>query len=119
MASAHLIESTQAKPIKYRANAEAWSDLLGLVGELPIWRFWYQIYAFAAKVIISHESGEWNSLSPYLMSTKLRDLVEDHRDVFIWNHIDIPDLKIYIGEEYLSAFVETMNNLAMWIKKEA
>jgi hypothetical protein len=119
MASAQLIESTQTKPVQYRANAEAWYDLLGIDSEFPLWRFWYQVYAFTAKVIISHESGEWEGLSPYLLSTKLRDLVEDHRDVFIWNQIDLPDPRKYVGEEYLPAFAETIKNLAAWIKNEA
>lgn len=119
MASSQLIERTQAKPVQYRAKGGAWHDLLGIEGELPLWRFWYQVYALAAKIIISDESGEWEGLSPYLLSTRLRDLVEDHQDVFILNHIDLPDSRKYIGEEYLPAFAETIINLAAWIKSEA
>jgi hypothetical protein len=118
LASAQFIESTQTKPMQYRVETEAWSDLLSIDGELPSWRFWYQVYAFIAKVIISYESGGWEGLSPYLLSTKLRDLVEVHRDVFNWNHIALPDPRKYVGEEYLPAFTETIINLTEWIKKE-
>ena len=118
MASAQLIESTQSKPVQYRAKIEAWHDLLGTDGELPEWRFWHKIYSFAAEAIIADESGEWEGLSPYLLSTKLRDLVEGHQDVFILNHIDLPDPRKYAGEEYLTAFAEMIMNLAAWIRKE-
>jgi hypothetical protein len=118
MASAQLIESTQEKPVQYRVKLEAWRDLLGTDGELPEWRFWHQVYSFVAKVIIAGESGEWEGLSPYLLSTKLRDLVEDHQDAFILNHIDFPDPRKYAGEAYLPAFSESLKNLAMWIKEE-
>ena len=97
---------------------EAWRDLLGIDGELPQCRYWHQIYSFAAKAIIADESGEWEGLSPYLLSTKLRDLVEDHQDAFILNHIDLPDPRRYAGEEYLPAFAETIMNLAAWIRND-
>lgn len=118
MASAQLIESTQAKPVQYRAKIEAWRKLLGIGIELPEWRFWHQVYSFVAKVIIANESGEWEGLSPYLLSTKLRDLVEDHQDAFILNHIHLPDPRKYIGEEYLAAFAETILSLAALIRNE-
>lgn len=118
MASAQLIESTQEKPVQYRTKIEAWRDLLGIDGEFPEWHFWHQVYSFAAKVIIADESGEWEGLSPYLLSTKLRDLVEDHQDAFILNHIDFLDPRKYVGEAYLPAFSESLKNLAMWIKEE-
>lgn len=112
MASAQLIESTQAKPVQYRVKIEAWRELLGTGGELPQWHFWHQVYSFASKLIIAGESGDWEGLSPYLLSTKLRDLVEDHQDAFILNRIDLPDPSRYAGEEYLPAFAETIVNLA-------
>ena len=118
MASAQLIESTQAKPVQYRAKIEAWREMLGTGGDLPEWHFWHQVYSFAAKAIIADESGDWEGLSPYLLSTKLRDLVEDHQDAFILNHIDLSDPRRYAGEEYLSAFAETTANLAAWIRNE-
>ena len=53
-----------------------------------------------------------------MLSTKLRDLVEDHQDAFILNHIDFPDPREYAGEAYLPTFSESLENLAMWIKEE-
>lgn len=118
MASAQLIESTQAKPVHYRVKLEAWRELLGADGELPEWHFWHQVYSLAVKAIIADESGDWEGLSPYLLSTKLRDLIEDRQDAFILNHIDLPDPRKYAGEEYLPAFAKTTENLAAWIRNE-
>jgi len=98
MAAAQLIESTQTKPVQYRAKIEAWRGLLGTGNELPEWHFWHQIYSFVAKVIIADENSHWEDLSPYLLSSKLRDLFEDHRDAFTLNHIDFPDPMKYVGE---------------------
>jgi hypothetical protein len=118
MTSAQLIESTQAKPVQYRVKIEVWHELLGSGGELPKWHFWQPVYSFITKAIIADENGNWDNLSPYLLSTKLRDLVEDHRDAFNLNQLDLPDPTRYTGEEYLSAFTETIVNLAAWIRSE-
>ncbi len=118
MAAAHLIESTQGKPIQYRAKVGLWRELSSIYGELPEWRFWHQVYSYAAKIIIASESGEWKDLSPYLLSSKLRDLIEDHQDVFVLNHIDFPDPRKHAGDEYLPVFTESLMNLATWIRNE-
>ena len=118
MASAQLIESTQEKPVQYQAKIEAWRDLLGADNGLPEWRYWHLVYSFASKVIIAGESGKWEGHSPYMLSTKLRDLVEEHKDAFILNHIHYPDPRKYAGEEYLPAFSKSLENLAMWIREE-
>jgi hypothetical protein len=118
MASAQLIESTQAKPVQYRVKVEAWRKLLGIGSELPEWHFWHQVYSFACKAIIADESGDWEGLSSYLLSTKLRDLVTEHQDALILNRIDLLDPTRYTGEEYLPAFAEMTVKLAEWIKNE-
>jgi hypothetical protein len=117
-ASAQMIDSTQEKPVQYRGKIEAWRNLLDTDNGLPEWRYWHRVYSFAAKVIIAGESGDWEGLSPYMLSTKLRDLVEVHQNAFILNHIDYPDPRKYAGEEYLPAFFESLANLAKWIKEE-
>jgi hypothetical protein len=118
MASAQLIERTQAKPVQYRAKVGLWRELSNIDGELPEWRFWHQVYSFAAKIIIASERGEWQGLSPYLLSSKLRDLIEDHQDAYILNHIDYPDPRKHAGDEYLPVFAESLVNLATWIKSK-
>ncbi len=115
MASAQFIECTSSKPVKYRIKIEAWHTLLDIEEEFPRWHFWYQIYSFAAQAIIKVESGEWEGLSPYLLSTHLRDLFEDHRDAFILNHINVSEPKVHLGDEYIPAFTELIANLAAWI----
>jgi hypothetical protein len=117
MAAAQLIESTRVKPLQYRAKVEAWLELLGIGGEYPEWRYWHPVYSLAAKIIVEYESGEWDVDSPYLLSTKLRDLVEEHRDAFISNHIDYPDPRKFTGEAYIPAFSASLEYLAKWIKE--
>jgi hypothetical protein len=117
-ASARMIESTQEKPVQYRAKIEAWRNLLGTDNGIPKWRYWHQVYSFAANVVIAGESGDWKGLSPYMQSTKLRDLVDDHQDTFVLNHIDYPSSREFIGEEYLPVFSALMENLTKWIKDE-
>jgi hypothetical protein len=118
MASAQLIERTQAKPVQFRAKVGLWQELSSLAEELPEWRFWHQVYSFAAKIIIASERGEWNDLSPYLLSSRLRDLAEDHQDAYILNRIDYPDPRKHAGDEYLPVFAESLVNLATWIRNE-
>ena len=57
MAAAQIIEKTGDKPTQYRANAEKWSDLLGVGEDPPKWRFWQKIYSLAATLIIGEENG--------------------------------------------------------------
>lgn len=119
MASAQLIESTQQKPVQYRVSLTAWRPLLSLDRELGGWLFWHQIYSFAAKLIVAGEDAEWEGLSPYLLSTTLRDLVEAHQDAFLLNHIDFPDPSEHPGEAFLPAFAQALDNLTTWFRGEA
>jgi hypothetical protein len=119
MADARLIESTRKKPVQYRTEPEAWSDLLGIDESIPGWRFWYQIYSFVSSLIVSTESGNWDDLSSYMLSSKLRDLIELHQDAFSLNHIEHPISRDYIGDEYLPAFRNFIGNLGVWIVERA
>ena len=116
LAAAQLIESTQAKPVQYRVNIATWCDLMNIGGELPEWRFWYQVYAFTVGLIIANERGDMDKSSSYLLSSVLRDVYEHHRETFLLNQIDFADPKRYSGAEYLPAFSASIANLATWIK---
>jgi hypothetical protein len=119
MADARIIESTRTKPVRYRAEPKTWSDLLGIDEPIPDWRFWYQIYSFVSSLIVSTESGEWDDLSSYMLSSKLRDLIELHVDAFSLNHIEHPVSRDYAGDEYLPAFKKFIGNLGVWIVEHA
>ncbi|MFV2044468.1 MAG: hypothetical protein ACC700_14695 [Anaerolineales bacterium] len=117
MAASQLIESTREKPVQYRANIEAWSDLLGIDRDLPRWRFWHKIYSLAATLIIGEETGEWEGQSRYMLSSNLRDLVEDYGEVFVLNQIEFADPRKFPGEQYLSAFADSIAHFTKWIRK--
>jgi hypothetical protein len=119
MADARIIESTRTKPVRYRAEPKAWSDLLGIDEPVPDWRFWYQVYSFVSSLIVSTESGEWDDLSSYMLSSRLRDLIELHEDAFSLNHIEHPVSRDYAGDEYLPAFNKLIGNLGAWIVEHA
>jgi hypothetical protein len=119
LADARLIESTRKKPVQYRIEPKAWSGLLGIDEPIPDWRFWYQIYSFVSSLIVSTESGDWDELSSYLLSSKLRDSIELHEDAFSLNHIEYPISRDFTGDEYLPAFKNFIGNLGEWIVQHA
>lgn len=119
LADARLIESTRKKPVQYRIEPKAWSNLLGIDEPIPDWRFWYQIYSFVSSLIVSTENGDWDELSSYLLSSKLRDSIELHEDAFSLNHIEYPLPRDFAGDEFLPAFKNFIGNLGEWIVRHA
>ena len=119
MAAAQLIESTTEKPLEYRAAGKAWMPVLGLVGEVPPWRFWYQTYAFVADLVWKAQEREFEAPSSYLLSSQLRDLAEKHQDALRLNRIPTPEPSQFIGDEYLVAFEEIAESLARWMSPGA
>ena len=116
IAASQLIERTREKPVQYRTHSEKWSALLGVGDDPPKWRFWRNIYSLAATLIVGKENGEWGGQSKYLLSSSLRDLIENHEEAFVLNQIEFPDPRKYSGEQYLPVFEESIANLAAWIK---
>jgi hypothetical protein len=93
--------------------------VLGLVGEVPPWRFWYQTYAFVADLVWKAQERELEAPSPYLLSSRLRDLAEKHQDALRLNRIHSPEPSQFIGDEYLVAFEEIAESLARWMSPGA
>jgi hypothetical protein len=117
MAAAQLIESTTEKPLEYRADTKAWKPALGLVQDVPPWRFWYQTYAFVADLVWRDQERELEAPSAYLLSSRLRDLTEKHQDALRLNRIRSPEPSQFIGDEYLVAFEEIAECLARWMTR--
>lgn len=116
MAAGQLIEKTRGKPVQYRADSEAWKALLEIDDNLPKWRYWQKIYAFAATLIQREETQEFEGKSPYMISSGLRDLMEDYGDAPIFGEIRFADPQKYPGDQYLPAFEDSLARLAQWIR---
>jgi hypothetical protein len=115
MASAGILETTGEKPVRYRINDLGWGKILEIrPNDIAGWRYWNKLYAFTADFIDMSSSVEWDEASPYLLSSKQRDLVESHLDAFKLNKITFPDPGKYPGEEYTSAFNSFVENLSKW-----
>ena len=69
--------------------------------------------------------GEWAEgqdllkASPYVLSSRARDLMERHRIAFTRNQISIPYPDDYAGEAYIEVFKKTLSTLASWMEENA
>jgi hypothetical protein len=119
MAAARLVETIRQTPTKYRVDPQGWVDLLGLREAPPVWRDWQSLFAF-----IGHLS-EWSrgdanlKTSPYVLSSRARELFGRHQSAFIRNQITVPDPRDYPRERYLEAFEDTLCSLGEWMQKKA
>jgi len=117
LAEARFIESTGGKPLEYRADPSAWKGALGLTQEIAPWRFWFQVYALVADLMTAEEDDALRALSSYVLSSRLRDLMEKHQNALRLNRIPAPDASQFKGEAYLEAFGEIMKNLGTWLSE--
>lgn len=120
MAAAGILETAGEKPVRYRITYSGWGQILDIQpDDIAGWRFWNKLFAFAADFLAKSSSVEWNEASPYLLSSKQRDLVELHKDAFILNKISYPEPGRYPGEEFTSAFNSTVGDLSKWVLEAA
>lgn len=115
MKEAGLVEGTGRKPVEYRADPKAWSKVLAQDGDVPPWRHWSQAYAFVADFLAQAEAGGLQAPSAYLLSSRLRDLIEKHRDALRLNRIAPPVASRLPGKEYIAAFEQVAENIARWM----
>lgn len=119
LSRAGFIEETAGRPTRYFAPRRPWAGLLYpnerevRREELPMWRYWGAIFPFLAKATewARDEGGQ----TEYLMSTRARDLFEEHADAFEANRIRVPRPDEYRGAAYLEGFTDTIEELTRWI----
>jgi hypothetical protein len=117
LAEARFIESTGEKPLEYRADPSAWKGALGLTEGVSPWRFWFQAYALVADLMTAAEDKSLRASSSYVLSSRLRDLMEKHQDALRLNRIPAPDASQFKGEAYLEAFGGILKNVATWLSE--
>lgn len=112
---AGLLTPLATAPASYRAPMAAWGPLLSLGNDPPLWRFWHQLFSLGAALDLA--AIETASLSPYLQSSRARDVVESHRRAFDLTGVPLSDHQGVPGEAYLAVLAEDVGELAQRINK--
>ena len=125
MALAYFIEEIPDRPALYAADPAAWTGLLGFgrradtqsAGDAPAWWHWAGLFAFLCGVLAWVEEGRGSAWSPYVWSSKARDLGEQHRWALDAVRLRLPDGNRHRGRAYLAAFAQTVAEVAAWAKQ--
>jgi hypothetical protein len=117
MAVARFLEVARQIPAKYRVDPRGWMELLGIRGSPPPWRDWQPVFAFIGDLSERAEGEASLKASPYIISSRARDVFERHQSAFRRNRIAVPDPRDYPGEKYLGAFEETLRALGEWMQE--
>ena len=109
LAAARFLIAARTTPAAYSANPESWADVLELMDDPPRWRYWNENYAFVLHLL------EWfiqnESSTPYVSSSRARDVMLQHASVFAVHGIKTPFQEDYPGDAYLEPFMETAETL--------
>jgi len=120
LVAARFIQATMATPAAYRVDPKAWGPLLEPSGKPLAWRYWPPVFALVGDLAEwAGGEGALPKATTYVLSSRARDLVEQHRVAFVRNQIEIPRPEDYPGETYLQAFEETLKRLALWLEESA
>lgn len=139
---ARFIHETSTRPVSYYVEPERWMALLQVAGvssphsdtdgatlreqgddptgaRPPAWRYWSQLFALLATVVNETERLEEESASPYLASTRFRDVYEAHVLALELNRIRVPTPAEFQGAEYLEPFSASIETIASWMSRSA
>jgi hypothetical protein len=120
LVSARLLQARNKPPTGYRLDPKPWAGLLGVPANLPLWRHWVPVFAFVAALVAwIQEEANSEQASQYMLSSRVRDILESHHDAFVWNRLAIPRPEDYQGETYLAAFQTTLAVLGTWLDESA
>jgi len=111
MADARLIERAGSHPASYWISPENWARLLGLEA-LPPWWPWKQLFALVVSVLAWRDSSLRKPPSPFVASTQVRALMEDHHTTFERIGIALPGAAEHPGEAYLAAAGRVLEAIA-------
>jgi hypothetical protein len=125
MSLAALIHPIHDRPIRYIADASPWQVLLedgtegtkpnAALGAMPMWRDWSHLFAFLTHVTVWAKKAGDEGGTPYVLSSRARDLVLPRLSMLASNLIDVPDPKAYKGEAYLEGLNTTVKAVAGWM----
>lgn len=119
MTLARFVEEHGERPVSYSVDAAAWSRLLtGSATQEPAlpWRNWAGLYAFLAAVMNWAKEGQAAEWSPYVWSSRARDLAEAHRLQLSAVGLRLPDGNRHRGTDYLPVFADAAERVAYWVR---
>lgn len=114
LAAAGLIEGRQTAPASWRIRVERWRPLLDLPEDPPVWRPWRVFFTFVDHMSALAEQAEREKWSPYLHSSRLRDVFEAQSRSLARHHLMYIDPDRYRGEELLVGGSVQASQLAEW-----
>jgi hypothetical protein len=83
LTEARFIETMAGARAEYRAPRDGWRALLG-VTHMPVWRNWNEPFAFVAALLDWATASAGRPLTPYVLESTGRDLLEAHPAAFRW-----------------------------------
>jgi|GEM_PF-856871 hypothetical protein len=126
MVQAGFIHEIEGRPSSFFADAKAWAPVLeahrpswpeGTANAVPPWRFWAAGYAFLAGVVEWAESAQDEGWTPYVASSRARDLVEKQGRILRQAELDPRFLVLGRGTRYLAEFEELILRVREWARE--
>lgn len=124
MALAGFIERLDTAPVAYAADHTAWAGVLRLyrlsasrTPDVPQWRYWSVVFAFLADVDCWARDADEQGWSPYVASSRARDLVSDHARHVRIAGLRLPDPTAMGGAAFLEDLAAEMDRAHAWCMK--
>lgn len=98
LADAGLLTARKSAAKTYFLDSSVWREVFGIQDHVREWVHFHPIYAFITHLLeVYRQSAD---LKPYPLSSKLRDIVDEHVQAFILNDLVLPDFEGYQGTEF-------------------
>jgi hypothetical protein len=116
-----FLEERDSYPVAYASRAGFARGFVRLLSRdnspeaVPNWCHWAAVYAFLLSVMSWEEEDGLSS--PYVLSSRARDLFVEYRWLFRSAELRAPEPKYYPGEQYLAAFSDTLDLLTVWLAR--
>ncbi len=123
MVQAGFIHEIEGRPSSFFADGKAWASVLEAhrptrpertASAVPPWRFWAAGYAFLSGVLEWAESAQAEGWTPYVASSRARDLVEKHGRNLRQAQLDPRFLVSGHGTRHLAEFEELILQVREW-----
>lgn len=120
LSRAEFIHEEPGRPTRYYVSRDAWSRVLDAGPRVRppqhnTWRHWSDLFAFFAQT--TKWAQQSSERTPYIQSSKARDIFEANARAVKANRIRVPRPENYRGTDYLLAFEDTLATLVEWARQ--